>query len=531
MISKLIRLQKKIKAAKGKLPKEFGCLYELRLPVIGLLIFLAGFLELLRLGKTAGDALFFTLVMFLGNYGEENVGGTLTVVRILALGLVGITFISILKEQIDDLILRLYVSDAHSIVVIGDNEWSQKLETEDSGYSMILRKAEDRFLKAHTYILLDREAVNLEYYSRYGKQFSEIGARVYICADHLPGVIMMDGNTMIFSRMELTARKYWDGHLLYDAWKEASEAENGEVLVDIIGGGHLAEELLYFAVQKNIFASDQRIRYHLFGASEEYCLLHGNLEDLGITLHWEEWYRHPDLIRRASRVIIASEEQETELVQMIRSFEPQIPVHVVSMHGYTKKLYEENRTFDKGAAILPEVWSLLRTDGSGTLTDWILQDDVLALARNINWEYVKDSTAPQTETSEKREKRTLQEKAEYEKKQKEKAWSELGTFTKYSNLSAADFYQTLKIIEEKESRRLSDARAGELEHIRWSNYHRMNRWVYDAELRKKPSGSRKNKALRRHGDLVPYGELEDFEQENDIRNIRLVRKLKEEQEQ
>lgn len=108
-------------------------------------------------------------------------------------------------------------------------------------------------------------------------------------------------------------------------------------------------------------------------------------------------------------------------------------------------------------------------------------------------------------------------------------WGKLDGFTRYSNVSAADYHKIrvhmMKIdgwsmdaagLSQKQMELLA-----ELEHIRWCRYHQFHNWRMGIPK----NGARKDATLRIHKDLIPYDELTEEEKKKDKDNIRMLQKL------
>lgn len=99
------------------------------------------------------------------------------------------------------------------------------------------------------------------------------------------------------------------------------------------------------------------------------------------------------------------------------------------------------------------------------------------------------------------------------------AWAKLNSFTRYSNISAADYHAVQLLMLGNEA--LTDEkleRLAELEHIRWCRYHYLNNWTYGTP----DNGKNKDAAKRVHRALLPYAELSNSEKEKDRENIRIL---------
>ena len=115
---------------------------------------------------------------------------------------------------------------------------------------------------------------------------------------------------------------------------------------------------------------------------------------------------------------------------------------------------------------------------------------------------------------------------EENKKNLERQWLALDTFSRYSNISASDYHSVqLKMIaaqgwgEPLESSQIE--LLANLEHIRWCRYHYLNNWTYGSP----ENGKNKDMDRRIHMCLRPYESLADEEREKDRMNVSLLLQL------
>ena len=105
-------------------------------------------------------------------------------------------------------------------------------------------------------------------------------------------------------------------------------------------------------------------------------------------------------------------------------------------------------------------------------------------------------------------------------------WNALDAFTRYSNISAADYHQVQRRILAVAQLPVDydvlptewQELLAELEHIRWCRYHYLNNWKYGVPA----DGNNKDMRHRIHEDLRPYGELTETEKEKDRDLVRLM---------
>ena len=108
-------------------------------------------------------------------------------------------------------------------------------------------------------------------------------------------------------------------------------------------------------------------------------------------------------------------------------------------------------------------------------------------------------------------------------------WKKLDSFTRYSNVSAADYHEIrvhmMRVLGwNSKVEQLSQEQLEmltELKHIRWSRYHQIHNWHHGIPQNRK----NKDAVHRIHKDLIPYCDLKESEKEKDRDNIRMLQKL------
>lgn len=469
-------------------------------------ILITGMFGFYQRDKDFFEAMFNTLILFLTQYPQAE-NRWLFVARILAILFAGLTIVALLYNKF---MRYLKIRKARkSILIFGDNEESRNLVEylKEREISVVFAEDKKWCYPALKYVLLDSEEENIAYYNRH-KQIlkdSEIHSR----GQSISGQILNNDKLHFFSMEELLARYYWLigkelGDYLYNKWKikdTASDTFNGvdyEVHISIIGYGEMGRELLFYAPQYNIFHPRQTIIYHVFTDEEDVHYLNPSWEDLGIKIEEGEWYQSIEILKKSEFIILPEQKNMISLLHKVRSFVPEIPIDILTLKDVEKQIFYHNRTFSNQTAI--GVYSLYDSN----FVDLILQEDSIVGAKQLNFNYAQKIGKQGT---------------------MEELWNELDSFTKYSNISSADYRKILtKIVEklgvkEPLGKEEMDFFA-ELEHIRWMNYHYSNGWSLDENLSKNVGGARKNMKLKKHGDLIPYKELDEETKEKDRNNIR-----------
>ena len=343
-------------------------------------------------------------------------------------------------------------------------------------------------VKAKKYILVGTEEENLAYYRQ--NETIMAGRDVYLKCQSLPAQASAHANLHLFCPEETAARFYWKEHCPY----LQSAACGHQMKIVILGFDKLGQELLLQALQNNIFDPKQRIEYHVFGPAGSFFAIYQQLSQISdpVTLHPEPWYDALDLLAKADRIIVTQQEQQTALLRELTFAVWDKPIHVFASQSY-------------GAVLLP---NLIYFDwlAATHCPENILDTHIHIYAKRINLRYAHlYNGIEETDTN------------------REQEWNALSTFTRYSNISAADYHEVQKKILHWDG--LPDPmepdcleRFSELEHIRWCRYHYLNNWQYGIP----ENGEAKDPARRIHKCLIPYDKLPEAEKEKDRENIRIL---------
>lgn len=439
------------------------------------------------------DSIFTSILLYIFGYTDSPSNILIEIARWLAPAVTAswiLLFFNTLREQI---LHFIYLCTGKSIAVYGPEEEKNALINEIKSFAI---DGKDRFVQASKYILLDDEETNFAFYNANKQQMQD--HPVYLKSQFLSSNSISDGQLYVFCAEETSARLFWKEHFLYPL----SKKHNHEIDVVMIGFGKLGQELLTFGLQNNIFAADQKIAYHIFGDGSRFEATHtqlGNISD-PIVFYDKPWYQHLELLEQAAMVIVVTQEQQTQLLQELLFATKRGAIHVFSANMSSTPLLsgkERLQIFD---------WKT-----KAQKLDYILNDTLYKRAKHINLRYAHlYSDVPENKTS------------------MDEEWIKLDTFTRYSNISSADYHEIrLKMLEyagTTDTENLSPADLelhAELEHIRWCRYHYLNNWSYGIP----ENGKNKDKTLRIHKDLVPYQSLTDGEKEKDRENVRLLHRI------
>lgn len=352
---------------------------------------------------------------------------------------------------------------------------------------------QNKILDAHRYILLGSEEENLDFFR---KNYARIDGRdVFARCSSISAQAVKYHNLHLFCAEETAASVFWKKHCIYSL----SKAKDHKLKIVFIGFGRLGKELLLSALQNNIFSADQQIDYHIFGEADGFCNIHhqlGNIED-NIIFQYKHWHEQLGFINTADMVIVLQQENQSQLVRDLTLSCECDNIFVFSHSPYSADLTENIRKIT--------VFDWKETASS---LENIVDISLFRKAKQLNMRYahIYSGIAETAENS-------------------ELEWQKLDTFTRYSNISAADFNDIQRIILKVENQgntvdTMSEEwfeTLSELEHIRWCRYHYINNWKYG-----KPEKGTKDKVRRIHADLVPYSSLSEPEKDKDRENIRIL---------
>ena len=213
--------------------------------------------------------------------------------------------------------------------------------------------------------------------------------------------------------------------------------------------------------------------------------------------HEEPWHCALDVLKEAKLILLLEQEGQIELLQKLLLI-PGLPQVVC----FSKQMPALELFDPRQATFFPWVERASKIEN-------ITEDRMIRLAKTVNLRYAHHyAGTEETEAA------------------LETEWKKLNAFTRYSNISAADYHEMrLKMLDDLSlPRRLSDIppavqeQLAELEHERWCRYHYLNNWTYGTPA----DGAGKDPALRIHSDLIPYAALTDAEKKKDFENIEVL---------
>lgn len=451
-----------------------------------LLVLLPLFLGMAGLWGLAGepvlDALFSCVSMYFLNYGDAPANLLVELARWLA-PLTTASGILLALCSVRDRIRCIWLELTGGGVAVYGPEEARTRMTERLGRRGIA--GTDQLLPARRYLLLGGGEDQTDLCRRILEK--RPGAEVFLQCGEIRPQSATSPHLHLFSPEETAARLFWKEHCLW-----ARSVECGHRLrIVLLGFGQLGENLLYYGLLDNIFDPKQVIEYHIFGGSSRFSAVHTQLDQIGdpVIFHREPWWDCLDLIRQAQLVLLLPQEGQAAAARDLLLAAEGPHITVFTGEGGAVSLLEEPGRL--------EVFSWLE---AAMEPEQILQDTLLDRAKRINLRYAQlyggAADTPQALEAE---------------------WEKLDAFTRYSNISCADYHEIrLQMLESLPSGGAelppqTMELLAELEHIRWCRYHYLHNWSYAPET---------DAARRVHNCLVPFGELSEAEQRKDVEAIR-----------
>ena len=374
-----------------------------------------------------------------------------------------------------------------SVAVFGSGHEKTELLRELGIYGISI---DSSTVRAGSYVLMGNEEDNLEFYHQNAAAFK--GKDVYLKCCALPEQVSSDPKLHLYSPEETAARLFWQENCPIKLSQEADH----HLKIAIFGFGRLGKELLLQGLQYNIFSPNQVIEYHIFGDDDGFTDTHPQLSEIAdpVVFHNEPWYKAQELLLGCHMMVVVQQEEQLELLQGLSSLFPQAAIHVFAAQTRGILLLMQNAgimCFDwKGKAMLLE-------NIRGTRTHY------LAKKLNLRYAHLYDGVPENDDNL-------------------ESEWLKLDAFTRYSNISSANYHDVCMQILNGDS--LTEEKLvllGELEHIRWCRYHYLNNWRYGIP----ENGRVKDPQKRIHKLLIPNDQLDEVEQEKDRENIRILMNL------
>ncbi len=471
---------------------QFGKIWKFLLLALPLFLGTAGFCAA---GERLLDAAFISLCLYGMEYQDPPVNGLVEIARWTAPLAVagGVLMLFAAFRQYVSNFFRYMGGD--SVAVYGPDERIGEVLARLGGRGI---RGGETFVRAHRYMLMGDEEENLAFYSK--NRESLAGHVTYLWSSSLRAQENADPDVRVVCPEETKARLFWKKHCLYDM----SLRRGHQMKLVFVGFGRLGEELLLQGLQNNIFDPEQRIEYHIFGDGDGFLAVHHQMPQIQdpVVFHGGPWHGDIALLEEAQMVVVLSQENQLMLVRDL-------------LLALNRKEFHVFAAEDRGFGLLSgrERLRLFCPEQEEEWFDCVWGDSLFEQAKRINLRYASlYGGAPDTDEA------------------KEAEWRKLDGFTRYSNISSADYHQVqqkmLSVMGQPEEPEKFSMECmellSELEHIRWCRYHHLNNWRYGVL----ENGKSKDPERRIHRDLISYDKLTDDEKNKDRENIRILFSVK-----
>lgn len=463
---------------------------------IFLLPFFIGVAGFLTSGMFVLDALFQSIEMYFLNYSDTPPNILVELARWLAPLATASGILLVLSKVHSRIQNYIIYRRGNSIAVYGPQPHRQELLNKlgKRGINAGDYDSSNPMVRAQDYLLLGEQTETIKFYTVNRQKL--LGHTVYLQAE-LPAQSVSDSKLRLFCPEETTARLYWKQRDIY----EISTQNNHHIKIVFVGFGTLGQQLLTYALLDNIFDPDQTIEYHIFGDSNgKYAATHSELDKINdpVIFHTEQWYEDLHLLEEANLVLVCEQIDQFKLVQSMLSALTVPEIDVFTADGVTFDLLEgKNR-------LRPYPWQQYAWNPCNIFNSTMFDQ---AMELNLNYAHLYNGIVKNSDN-------------------REAEWAKLDGFTRYSNVSAADYHEVrLHMIKKlgwsEDGEKLNIEQLeflAELEHIRWCRYHQLNNW----KLGTPENGNRKDPANRIHLDLIPYADLTETAKQKDRENILLL---------
>lgn len=438
------------------------------------------------------DSVFNTIEMYLLNYGDTPPNIFIEITRWIA-PLATATGVLMVAAKLQCYVHNYFVYlKGGSVAVYGPQ--NEKVE-------MLLHLGKcgidggDRIVKAERYILLGDREWNMNFYHAHSDELH--GHPIYLKSG--AHTMLSTANIKPFCTEETAARLFWKQPYIFN---QISNSKSIKQII-FIGFGELGENLLYWGLLNLIFSPTEKIEYHVFGDGKAFSAVHHGMAQISdpVLFYDTPWYTKISLLNQADLIIVIEQKNQMELLSDILLATTAQCIDVFEASSNTVEFLD-------GADRL----RIFKWKDESKNIKYIFEDTLLKRAKRINLRYSH-----------------LYHSIDETDENMELEWQKLNTFTRYSNISCADYHEVRlmmlqkmgiePIYEKIEGTILDDL--SHLEHIRWCRYYYLNNWKHGEFA----VGKRTEQALRLHGDLVDYDNLTDSEKEKNRENIRILMSL------
>lgn len=377
--------------------------------------------------------------------------------------------------------------DKRTVAIYSDNPFGEMLE---KNIRHSIRIQDDSVYDTKNVIIMyanDSDA--LKFYQDNRRKIKN--KNVYMKLDSFHPLCIGNSDVKYFNMNDMIARDYWKSHNLSEYCKNNEK----HIKIAIVGFNDLGERILNSGLLNNIFSLDQCIEYHIWGDSVLYENLHTDFHTMNhdkIVYHKSGVEEEICMLTEMDRIIVV-DSTDYHLLTSIFEICPHNKIDCFSPDGSLVNSIYDNDKID----IFGNYESLLTKEN-------IITDKLYEQAMKLHYRYAHPEDTP-TDPG---------KPGKWDWQELKDAWNALNSFTKLSNVAAADYYNITKEIMGTDE---TDDVLCELEHIRWCRFHFLNHWKYG-----QTENGKKDSNKRIHPCLIPYSELSETEKEKDKDAVKML---------
>lgn len=459
--------------------------------IVFVLPFVLGATGFYMAGNGIKDACYNGVSLYFMSLNEDSVNILIEIARWYAPIMTASGLILAIKSAYYHFRDRLACMHSDSTAIYSDTESGNLLFTSVK-HGVLADNTSVKAAKDHVIMFAD-DVDNLNFYQTHKAKFQD--KHVYICLEKMDSYLLKESQVHFFNSNEIVARQYWKSRNLLEFMND-----NMKVDIAIIGFGPLGQRILHYGLLNNIYTSNQKITYHIFGDSSLYEQVYPAFPMMNqdqVVHHGTDWKANVSIFATMERVII-TEEPDLDLVQ-----------NLLYTCGDTQIDY-----FSKGNIILEDIYKTDQLKSFGKAEEIYTEENIKTntlyhAAMELNYKYACLYGAGASDNKE----QAMQQE-----------WEALDGFTKGSNIASADYHQIRVMVMGKralEGKPMTDTELAEGEHIRWSRFHYLNHWTYGVP----ENGKNKDPKKKIHVCLVPFEELPEVEKQKDVEAVNLLLEL------
>ena len=335
-------------------------------------------------------------------------------------------------------------------------------------------------------LMLGDDMKNLEF--AYQQQAMLRNKNVFMKLQKVDSNLLDKSHIRYFNVYELIGSVFWKKYPLFRETGTNLE----DVHVAIIGSTELAEKLLVGAILNNLFHTEQKITYHVFGDQKAFACMYPHFKTMNkdeVVVHEESWMERFEMLKGMSRIILADEDNLRNLGLLLYMC-PDVTLYV-----YSQEIVD-----------LPKYYRSNRIVGFGRNENVYTKDNIMGDSRYYMGKELHFRTLMAGKPVDESMVNIL----------KEREWRKIDGFMQSSYRAIADAYDLYTdYLEYNDIEEHKMSEMTQLEHIRWCRFYFLHHWKYGVP----ENGALRDEKKYIHRSLVPYEELP--QEDRDRERIRI----------